>query len=80
MGEWHSLVELIVLSAQAGGLNSVQAAQAFRQTCDAMRSANPSAEAIETVRAMAGGAADLDDALASRLLRLNGPRGKRSRA
>jgi Ca-activated chloride channel homolog len=74
MGEWHSLVELIVLGAQSGGLNAVGTAQAFRQACDAMRSANPSAGAIETVRAMTGGGGDLDEALASRLLRLNGQR------
>jgi len=74
MGEWHSLVELIVLGVQSGGLTDVRAAQAFRQACDAMRSANPSAGAIETLRAMTGGAADLDEALASQLLRLNGPR------
>jgi len=73
-GEWHSLVELIVLGAQAGALNGVQSAQAFRQTCQALRSPNPSAGAIEAVRAMAGGAADLDEALASQLLRLSGAR------
>ena len=74
MGEWHSLVELIVLGAQSGGLNAVRAAQAFREACDAMRSPNPSAGAIETVRAMTGMAADLDDALAAQVLRLNGVR------
>jgi VWFA-related protein len=73
-GEWHSLVELIVLSAQAGSLDSRHAAEAFRQACEAMRSANPSAAAIGTVRAMAGGADDLDEALAGKLLRLSGPR------
>jgi VWFA-related protein len=74
MGEWHSLVKLIVLGTEAGSLTSGQAAQAFRQACDAMRSANPSVEAIATVRTMAGGAADLDDAVASGLLRLDGAR------
>ena len=74
MGEWHSLVKLIVLGTQAGSLNGSQAAEAFRQACDAMRSPNPSAKAIETVRAIAGGAADLDEALAARLLRLSGAR------
>jgi len=63
-----------VLGAQAGGLNAVQAAQAFQQTCEAMRSANPSAAALETLRGMVGGASDLDEAVASHLLRLNGAR------
>ena len=58
LGEWHSLVELIVLGAQSGGLTAVRAAQAFCEACDAMRSPNPSAGAIETVRAMSGGASD----------------------
>jgi VWFA-related protein len=74
MGEWHSLVKLIVLGTQAGYLDSRHAAESFRQACEAMQSPNPSAGAIETVRAMAGGAADLDEALASQLLRLNGAR------
>jgi Ca-activated chloride channel family protein len=74
MGEWHSLVELIVLGAQSGGLNAVRAAQAFREACDAMRSPNPSAGAIDTVRAISGGASDIDDALAGQVLRLNGVR------
>jgi VWFA-related protein len=74
LGEWHSLVELIVLGAQAGSLSSSQAAQAFRQACEAMQSPNPSAQAIAAVRAMAGGASDLDEALASRFLRLDGAR------
>lgn len=37
-----------------------------------MRSANPSAGALQTLRAIAGGADDLDEALASQLLRLSG--------
>jgi len=74
LGEWHSLVKLIVLGVQAGSLNGSQAAQAFRQACEAMRSPNPSAGAIETVRAMAGDAAGLDEALAGQMLRLHGAR------
>lgn len=73
-GEWHSLVKLIVLGAEAGSLSNGQAAQAFRQACEAMRSPNPSLGAVETVRAMTGGAGGLDEALASHLLRLNGAR------
>ena len=74
LGEWHSLVKLIVLGTQAGSLNASQGAQAFRQVCEAMRSPNPSAGAIEAVREMGGGATDVDEALASHLLRLNGAR------
>ena len=74
LGEWHSLVELIVLGSQSGGLNAVRAAQAFLHACNALRSANPSTGALETVRAMTGNAADLDEALASQVLRLSGVR------
>lgn len=74
VGEWNSLVELIVMGAQAGSLSSVQTAQLFRQACEAMQSPNPSAKAIETLRAMTGGAADLDEAVPTRLLKLNAAR------
>jgi len=72
VGDWHSLVELIVLAHQAGSLDATQAATAFRQVCEALQSDNPSARAIAALRAMTGGAADADEALASGLLRLNG--------
>ncbi|MEI9974223.1 MAG: hypothetical protein WDO73_20535 [Ignavibacteriota bacterium] len=65
---------MIVLGAESGALNAVRAAQAFRQACEAMRSANPSPEAIATLRAITGNAPDLDEAVASRLLRLGGAR------
>jgi Ca-activated chloride channel homolog len=74
LGEWHSLVELTVLGSEAGSLTHAQAAQSFRLACEAIGSANPSAGAIETLRAMAGSAPDLDEAVASRLLRFNGGR------
>jgi len=74
VGDWHSLVELIVLGSQAGSLDAAQAARAFRQVCEALRSANPSAGAIAALREMAGGAADVDEAVASRLLKLAGAR------
>jgi VWFA-related protein len=73
LGEWHSLVQLIVLAGQAGSLDAAQAAHAFRQVCEALHSANPSAEAIEVLRAMAGGA-ELDEAVPASLLRLSGAR------
>lgn len=74
LGEWHSLVELIVLGTQSGAISNSQAAQFFREACDIMRSPNFSAGAIEILRAMAGGAADLDEAVPGQLLRLSGAR------
>ena len=74
LGGWHSLVGLTVLGTQSGAISNSQAAQFFRQACEVMRSPNPSAGAIETLRAMAGGAADLDESVPARLLRLTGAR------
>ena len=74
VGDWHSLVELMALASQAGSLDPAQAAQAFRQACEILRGDNPSAQAIAVLRAMAGGAQDLDEAVPARLLRLNGSR------
>lgn len=72
VGAWHSLVELIVLGSEAGSLNGAQAADAFGKVCEALRSANPSASAIETLRALVGGSSDVDAGLAGSLLRLSG--------
>jgi len=72
VGDWHSLVELIVLANQAGSLDAARSAAAFRQVCEALQSENPSARSIEALRGMTSGAADIDEALASGLLRLNG--------
>jgi VWFA-related protein len=74
LGDWHSLVELILLAGQAGSLDAAQSAHAFRQVCEAVRSGNPSAQSIAVLRALAGGADDLDEAIATRLLRLSGAR------
>jgi len=74
LGDWHSLVELIVLASQARSLDATQAAQAFRQACETIRADNPSAQSISVLRAMAGGADDLDEAVPARLLRLSGTR------
>ena len=74
VGDWHSLVELIVLASKAGALDAAQAAHAFRQVCEAVHSDDPSAQSIAVLRAMAGGADDLDEAVPSRLLRLSGAR------
>ncbi len=77
IGQWHSLVELIVLAGEAGSLDAAQSSSAFGQVCAAMRSANPSAGAIAILREIAGGSADtaaIDEAVATRLLRLTGER------
>lgn len=74
IGEWHSLVELIILGHEAGSLDAAQSAAAFAQICEALRSANPSARALASLREIAGGSGDLDDAVATRLLRLSGAR------
>jgi len=74
LGDWHSLVELIVLASQAGSLDAAQAAKAFRQVCETVHSDNPSGDSIAVLRAMAGNVDDLDEAVPTRLLRLSGPR------
>ncbi len=74
LGDWYSLVELASLGVQSGAVSNQQAAQYFRQACEAMRAPDASARAIQILRAMAGGAADLDAALANQLLRLSGQR------
>ncbi|WP_321471317.1 VWA domain-containing protein [uncultured Paludibaculum sp.] len=74
LGEWHSLVQIIVLGSQAGSLTASQAGQAFQQVCVALRPPNPSAGALAALRSIAGGAPDLDEALISRLLHLTGRR------
>lgn len=74
LGQWHSLVQLIVLGSQAGSLSPAQAEQAFRQTCAALRGANASSAALAVLRGITGESGSLDDALAGRLLRLSGPR------
>lgn len=74
LGEWHSLVELIVLAGEAGSLDPAGAAKAFRQVAEALRSGNPSSQSVAVLRAVAGGVADLDDAIPARLLRLSAAR------
>ena len=73
LGEWHSLVELTVLASQAGSLDPAAAAKWFRLACERLAGGDPSA-ALKTLREMAGGAADMDDALAYNLLKLSAQR------
>ncbi len=74
LGGWNSLVALTVLGTQSGAISNTQASQFFRQTCEIMRLPNAFAKAIDTLREMAGGATDLDDAVPAQLLRLTGAR------
>lgn len=74
LGEWHALVEIIVLGSKAGALNANQASQAFQQVCVDLRPPDPSAGALTALRSITGSTPDLDDALVSRLLRLTGRR------
>jgi VWFA-related protein len=66
-GAWLAAAELIALGRRAGSLDDDAAARAFGQLCR-------SADALVVVREIAGGGADLDDVVATRLLRLTGDR------
>jgi len=74
IGDWQSLVKLVVLGAQAGSLDAPAAARAFRDICTGLMATDYSAKAIEALRAIAGTGVDLDDAVATGLLRLAGER------
>jgi Ca-activated chloride channel homolog len=74
VGEWHSLVKLIVLGAQAGSLDQAAAAGAFARVCGVFAGPDPSPKALAALREIAGGQGSLDEAVAIRLLRLDGPR------
>ncbi len=73
-GEWQSLVKLIVLGAQAGSLDKAAAAQAFARVCTVLTGPDPSPKALAELREMAGGQGSVDEAVATRLLRLSGQR------
>lgn len=74
VGEWHSLVKLIVLGAQAGSLDPAAAARAFARVCVVLAGPDPSPNALAALREISGGQGSLDEAVATRLLRLDGPR------
>ncbi len=74
LGEWHSLVKLIVLGRQAGALDDAAAARAFTRACSALSGRDHSTKAVEILREIAGGGRNPDEAVASHLLRLSGPR------
>jgi VWFA-related protein len=74
VGEWHSLVKLIVLGAQAGSLDEGAAARAFARVSAALAGPDPSPNALAALREIAGGQGSVDEAVATRLLRLSGRR------
>ncbi len=86
LGEWHSLVDLIVLGTRSGALDAAQAASAFRRVSEGLASPDHSARALAILRETVALAAprgapsagpstlDLDEAVPSGLLRLNGVR------
>ena len=71
MGEWHSLIALIVLGRKAGSLDGAAGVRAFRHTCEVLLADDHSAKALAVLREIAGGNRNLDDAVADGLLRLN---------
>ncbi|MGA3204591.1 MAG: tetratricopeptide repeat protein, partial [Bryobacteraceae bacterium] len=74
MGEWHSLVALIVLGRKAGSLDGATGVQAFRHACEGLLADDYSARAVAVLREIAGVTPNLDDAVADHLLRLDAPR------
>lgn len=74
MGDWHSLVALIVLGRKAGSLDDARAVRAFRHACEGLLANDYSAQAMAVLREIAGSKSNLDDAVAEDLLRLDGPR------
>jgi VWFA-related protein len=73
-GEWQSLVKLVVLGAQAGSLDAGTAARAFARVCSVLAGPDPSPKALAALREIAGGQGSVDEAVATRLLRLSGQR------
>jgi Ca-activated chloride channel family protein len=72
LGEWYSLVDLIARGVKAGSLDAAAGAQAFRRVCEGLGSTDHSELALATLREIAGGAADVNEAVPARLLRLSG--------
>ncbi len=78
LGEWHSLVYLVVRGAKAGTLDEKRSAAAFHRICVDLTAPDYSARALAILREIVSGPAteasmDLDHAIPTRLLRLDGP-------
>ncbi len=74
LGEWYALVELISRAAKAGSLNAATAARAFRQASLDLSGDTHATRAVALLRQLAAGNGDLEDAVASNLLRLDAER------
>jgi Ca-activated chloride channel homolog len=74
MGEWHSLVALIVLGRKSGSLDDPTGVRAFRHACERLLADDYSAKALEVLREIAGVNPNLDEAVAEGLLHLDAPR------
>jgi Ca-activated chloride channel family protein len=74
LGMWHALVELTALGVKAGSLDARSSAQAFRQACGIHQGDKFAANALAALRSITGPSGSLDDAVPSRLLRLDGER------
>lgn len=70
LGEWYSMVELIVRGYQAGSLDAARSARAFRETCEGLSGPDHAAKAVATLREIAGGS-NLREAVPSNLLHLS---------
>ena len=73
MGEWHSLMALIVLGRKAGSVDDATGVRAFRHACEGLLADDYSAKAMAVLEEIAGGNQNLDVAVAEGLLRLDGP-------
>jgi Ca-activated chloride channel family protein len=73
LGEWYSLVELVVRGAQAGSLDAARSAKAFRDACDGLSGDDHAAKALSTLREIAGGP-NLREAVPANLLHLTAER------
>lgn len=74
MGEWHSLVALIVLGRKSGALDDPAGVRAFRHACERLVADDYSSKALEVLREISGANSNLDEAVAEGLLRLDAPR------
>ena len=74
LGEWDSLVELIDRGVKAGALDGPAAARAFRRVSVDLLAPNHAAKALNALRELAGGGADLNESVPANLLRLGGAR------
>lgn len=72
MGEWDALTELIRMGRAAGSLDAAQSARAFRRICEELSAGDAPTHPTILLRDLVGDAADLDDAVVSGLLRLEG--------